>query len=109
MCTAVVTTSAGRLLFSTTEVFVAMVESAYLMLQVKLDLPFGRFLNSSRQLLPGKMRALARFLKGACCSSSGSVVSKSLSPFVYLQNGSGAPAGRAYLQSILRLCSSKEQ
>ena len=82
--------SRSGLLFSTSEVLDAVAESALLplMLQVKLDLPFGRFLNSRRQMLPGKMRALALFLKGACCSSSGLVVSRSLSPCVYLQNTS---------------------
>lgn len=102
-------TDKASLLFSTTEVFDAVLESAYLMLQVKLDLPLGRFLYISRQMLPGKRRTLARFLKGACCSSSGSVVSKSLLPFVYLQNGSGDSGGSAYLQSMRRLCSSVEQ
>lgn len=46
-------TDKASLLFSTTEVFDAVLELAYLMLQVKLDFPLGRFLYSSRQMLPG--------------------------------------------------------
>lgn len=97
------------LLFSTTEVLVTGAESPTLMLQVKVDLPLGRFLYSRRQMLPGKMRALARFLKGACCSSDGSVVSKRRSPCVYLQKTSDDSEGSEYLQSILRWSSSIEQ
>lgn len=50
------------LLFSTTEVLEAVAESAYTMVQVKLDLPLGRFLYSSLQMLPGKRRTLACFV-----------------------------------------------
>lgn len=102
---------ARRSFLSISEVLDDVTLSAWvpLMLQVKLCLPLGRFLNSRRQMLPGKMRALARFLKGACCSSLGSVVSRSLSPCVYLQNTSGDSAGAEYLQSILRWSSSFKQ